>query len=227
MNSKRIREIEKFIEKTMVCPGHNIDHVLRVYNLCLELAKGEKIDHEVLQAATLLHDIGGAKESADKTGKTDHAIESSKMAESLLKKLGFSDDKIKHIQDCIISHRYKTDNKPKTLEAKLLFDADKLDALGAIGVARAFVWIGKNNAHIYRKVDDIDSYLKDNFTKKVNGRIKGDSRSKHSPQIEYEIKIKHIIKRLNTNKAKKVAKERLKFFKDFLNRLEKEVKGKI
>lgn len=225
MNNKRIEEIEKFIKKTMICPGHNIDHVLRVYNLCLELAKGEDVDHEVLQAATLLHDIGGAKETADKTGKTDHAVESSKMAEPFLKKLGFPEDKIKHIKDCIISHRYKTDNKPKTLEAKLLFDADKLDALGAIGVARHFVWIGKNNAHIYKKVKDIDAYLEDNCSKKVNGRIK--DKSKHSPQIEYEIKIKHIIKRLSTNKAKKVARERLKFFKDFLDRLEKEVKGKI
>lgn len=225
MNNKRIREIEEFIKKTMVCPGHNIDHVLRVYNLCLELAKEEKIDHEVLQAATLLHDIGGAKEMADKTGKTDHAIESSKMAEPLLKKLGFSEDKIKHIQDCIISHRYKTDNKPKTLEAKLLFDADKLDAIGAIGVARSFVWVGHNNAHIYRKPNNIDDYAKENLSGRVGGRIQ--DKSKHSPQIEYEIKIKHIIKKLNTSKAKKIAKERLKFFKDFLDRLEREVNGKI
>lgn len=221
MNNERIEKIEKFIEKTMVCPGHNIDHVLRVYNLCLELAKGEKIDHEVLRAATLLHDIGGARETADNTGKTDHAIESSKMAEPLLRELGFTEDKIKHIQDCIISHRYK----PKTLEAKLLFDADKLDALGAIGVARHFVWVGKNNAHIYKKVRDIDAYLKNNFSKRVNGRIK--DKSKHSPQIEYEIKIKHISKKLNTAKAKKIAKERLRFFKEFLDRLESEVKGKI
>ena len=195
----RIEKIKKYVRDTMVCPGHNIEHVLRVYNICLALSKEEKIDHEVLEAATLLHDIGGDKEMADKTGKTDHAIESSRMAEPILQKLGFSQDKIKHIQDCIISHRYKTDNKPKTLEAKLLFDADKLDALGAIGVARLFAWIGKNNAHIYKKVDSIDEYLRDNFSKMVNGRIK----------------------------AKKIAKERLNFFKFFLDRLEEEVEGKL
>ncbi len=221
----RIEKIKKYVRDTMVCPGHNIEHVLRVYNLCLTLAKGEKIDHEVLEVATLLHDIGGAREMADSTGKTDHAIESAKIAEPLLKKFGFMEDKIIHIQDCIISHRYKTDNKPKTLEAKLLFDADKLDALGAIGVARLFAWIGKNNAHIYKKVDDVDAYLQDNFSKKINGRIK--DKTKHSPQIEYEIKLKHIIKRLNTIKAKKIAKARLKFFKDFLGELEKEVMGKL
>ncbi len=224
-DKERIEKIKQYVKDTMVCPGHNIDHVLRVYNLCLMLSKGETVDHEVLEVATLLHDIGGAKETADKTGKTDHAIESSKMARPLLEKLGFSEEKIKHIQDCIVSHRYKTDNKPKTLEAKLLFDADKLDALGAIGVARVFAWIGKNNAHIYKKVDNLDAYLEDNFTKKINGRIR--DKSKHSPQIEYEIKIKHIIKRLHTLKAKKVAKERLQFYKNFLSRLEKEVKGKL
>ena len=223
--SDRIEKIKKYVRDTMVCPGHNIEHVLRVYNLCLTLSKGEKIDHEVLEAATLLHDIGGAREMADSTGKTDHAIESAKIAKPLLEEFGFSEDKISHIQDCIISHRYKTDNKPKTLEAKLLFDADKLDALGAIGVARLFAWIGKSNAHIYKKVDDIDLYLEDNFSKKINGRIK--DKTKHSPQIEYEIKLKHIIKRLNTDKAKKIAKKRLKFFKDFLGELEKEVKGKL
>ncbi|EKE21020.1 MAG: hypothetical protein ACD_7C00382G0004 [uncultured bacterium] len=209
----------------MVCPGHNIDHVLRVYNLCLELSKGEKIDHEVLQAATLLHDIGGAKEAADKTRKTDHAVESSKMAEPLLKKLGFSEDKIKHIQDCIISHRYKNDNKPETIEAKLLFDADKLDALGAIGVARNFVWIGKNNANIFKKVADINEYAKENMGGDIKGRVL--DRSKHSPQLEFEIKTKFLVDKLHTNKAKKIARSRLKFFKDFLDRLEKEVKGKI
>lgn len=223
---ERIEKLKKYVQEIMDCPGHNIDHVLRVYNLCLHLSKGELIDCEVLEAATLLHDIGGLKETQDKTGKTDHAVESSKMALTILKKLGFDQDKIKHIQDCIVSHRYKTDNKPKTLEAKLLFDADKLDALGAIGVARHFVWVGKNNANIYRKIKGIDKYLKGNMTGgKIGGRII--DKSKHSPQLEYEIKIKHIINKLHTAKAKKIAKERLKFFENFLDRLEKEVQGKI
>jgi uncharacterized protein len=225
MGKNKIDEIKKYVSMTMVCPGHNIDHVMRVYNLCLTLSKGEKVDHEVLEAATLLHDIGGAKEMADKSGKTDHAVESSKMVGSILEKLKFSQEKIKHIQDCIISHRYKTNSKPKTLEAKLLFDADKIDALGAIGLARSFVWVGKNNAHIYKKVDSLDEYAKKNLSGRIGGRIQ--DKSKHSPQIEYETKIRHIIKRLHTKKAKNIARERLKFFKGFLDRLEKEIEGKM
>jgi len=220
----RIKKLKKIVEKIMVCPGHNIDHVMRVYNLCLNLAKGERVDRGILAAATLLHDIGGDKELSDKTGKTDHAIESAKMAGPILNKLGYSGDKILKIQECIISHRYKTDNKPKSIEAKLLFDADKLDALGAIGIARSFVWVGRNNANIYRKAD-IKKYAKENLCGKVGGRIQ--DKSKHSPQIEFEIKVKYLADKLYTAKAKKIAHERLKFYRNFLVRLEKEIEGKI
>lgn len=224
MNKKQhIEKIKKYVQEKMNCPGHNIDHVLRVYNLCLNLSKEKKIDLEVLEAAVLLHDIGGAREAKDNSGKTDHAIESSKMAKPILKKLGFSEEKIKHIQDCIISHRYKTDSRPKTLEAKLLFDADKLDALGAIGIARSFVWVGKHNANIYKKPRSIKKYAKENLNGKIGGRIQ--DFSKHSPQIEYETKIKFIMDKLYTNEAKKVAQKRIQFFENFLDRLEKEING--
>ncbi|NTU67063.1 MAG: HD domain-containing protein [Candidatus Moranbacteria bacterium] len=226
MTSKeRVEKIKAYVTKEMVCPGHNIDHVMRVYNICLHLAQGEKIDREVLQTATLLHDIGGARELEDKSGKTDHAVESSKMAEPILRELGFSEDKIDHIKDCIISHRYKNNHEPKTLEAKLLFDADKLDALGAIGVARSFVWVGKNNANIYKKVENLEKYAKENLSGKIGGRIQ--DKSKHSPQIEFETKLKYLADKMHTAKAKKIAKERLKLYKDFLKRLEKEVQGKL
>ena len=123
---------------------------MRVYNLCVKLAEGlPDVDFEVLEFAALLHDIGGQKEIQDKTGKTDHALVGAEMAAPILKEFGFSAEKINNIQDCIISHRYKTENQHETIEAKILFDADKLDAIGAIGVARAFVWVGNNKAGYY------------------------------------------------------------------------------
>lgn len=203
--NERIEKLSEIVDKIMICPGHNIDHVKRVYNLCLKLAKEYDVDLEVLEAATLLHDIGGDKEMKDKTGNTDHAIESSKMAKPILEKLGFNKDKIKHIQNCIISHRYKNEFEPETLEAKLLFDADKLDAIGAIGVARSYVWIGKNNAYIYKKVDDLEKYAKENLSGKIGGRIQ--DKSKHSPQIEFEIKLKFLPKKLYTEKGREIAKK--------------------
>ncbi|PKL72243.1 phosphohydrolase [Candidatus Kuenenbacteria bacterium HGW-Kuenenbacteria-1] len=200
-----------------------MNHIIRVYNLALNIAKHESnVDMDILQPAILLHDIGGHKEMSDPSGKTDHAIESAKMAEPILKNLNFTVEQIKHIQDCIISHRYKTENKPKTIEAKILFDSDKLDAIGAIGVARAFCWIGKNNANIYKKVN-LDEYIKENMNGKTNGRIQ--DKTKHSPQIEFEVKTKFIIDKLFTKTAKEICKERILFFENFLNRMEREING--
>ena len=216
----KFQKIKEIVEKELKeCSGHNIDHVMRVYNMALHLAENEKVDLEVIKLATLLHDIGGKKETDDPTGKTDHAVESAKMAKPILEKLGFSDDKIRHICDCIVSHRYKTDNKPKTLEAKILFDSDKLDAIGAIGVARAFVWIGKNKGHIYKKPDNLDDYIKENLSGKINGRIQDET--KHSPQIEFETKVKFISDRLYTKKAKEYCKERAEYREKLLLFLKK------
>jgi len=201
-----------------------VDHVMRVYNLALYLAENEDVDLDVIKAAALLHDIGGKKEVDDPTGKTDHAIESAKMAEPILNNLGYSKDKIKHIQDCIISHRYRTENKPQTKEAKTVFDADKLETVGAIGIARAFVWVGRNNANIYKKADIIE-YAKENLGGKINGRIQ--DKTKHSPQINWETKDKHILNYLYTEKAKQVAKDRMVFSENFFKRLENEINGKM
>lgn len=217
-------KIKRIVEKELSCSAHDMDHIMRVYNLSLHLAEKEDIDLNVLKAAALLHDIARVKEDNDPTGKTDHAILSAKMSVPILQKLKFPEKKIKHIQDCIISHRFRTGNQPKTKEAKILSDADKLDALGAIGVARAFVWVGRNNAKIYSKVN-IDNYINDNLDGKINARIK--DATKHSPQIEFETKIKFLIKKLHTKKAKEIARERMQFFKNFLKRLEKEIKGEI
>lgn len=222
---ERIEKIKKIVEKEFAfCSAHNFDHVMRVYNLALHLAENEEVDLDVIEAAALLHDIGGKKEVDDPTGKTDHAIESSKMAEPILNNLGYSKDKIKHIQDCIISHRYRTENKPQTKEAKIVFDADKLETVGAIGIARAFVWVGRNNAHIYKNAD-IDEYAKKNLGGKINGRIQ--DKTKHSPQINWETKDKYILNYLYTEKAKQVAKERMIFSENFFKRLENEINGKM
>lgn len=221
---ERFQKIKEAVEKKLSCSAHSMDHIMRVYNLSLRLAENEDVDLDVLRASVLLHDIARVKEDEDHTGKTDHAILSSKMAVPILKKFEFSDDKIKHIQDCIVSHRYRTGNKPKTKEAQILFDADKLDVLGAIGIARAFVWVGKNNAQIYNDMD-AEEYIKDNLGGKINGRIQ--DKTKHSPQVEFETKSKFLIAKLNTDEAKKIGEERMKFYKSFLDRLKKEIGGEL
>ena len=221
---EKFEKIKKIVEKELSCSAHDMEHIMRVYNLALHIAKNENVDLNIIKTAALLHDIARVKEDDDQTGKIDHAILGAKMAKLILENLKFSEEKIKHILECIVSHRYRTGNKPKTKEAQILFEADKLDTLGAIGIARAFVWVGGNNANIYRKVNT-QKYVKDNLGGKINGRIK--DKTKHSPQIEWETKTKFLGNKIKTIKGKEILKERMDFYKNFLNRLEKEIKGKI
>lgn len=228
MEDDILRKIKEIVEREENCTdsGHNIEHTLRVYNTCFELAEGNpEVDFEVLKFAALLHDIGGQKEIQDKSGKTDHALVGAEMAQSILEQIGLPEEKIKHVKDCITSHRFKTDNQPKTIEAKILFDADKLDAIGAIGIARAFTWIGNNRAKIYYKPENLDNYINENLDGKINGRIQ--DKSKHSPQIEFETKTKFIVDRLYTKKAREIGTERLEYFKSFLDRLENEIRTEV
>jgi len=216
-----VKEVVK--KELQYCPAHNFDHVMRVYNMAVRLAKKENVDLEIVKLGALLHDIAGKKELDDPAGKTDHALEGAKMAKPILKKLGFPEKKIRHIQECIVSHRYRTNNKPETLEAKIIFDADKLETVGAIGVARAFVWVGRNGAHIYKKMD-IKKYAKENLEAgDIKGKIK--DKTKHSPQLNWETKDKHILKFLYTKKAKRIAKKRMKIITVFFRHLEEEIKG--
>jgi len=220
----KFQKIKEIAERKMkgVSPSHDFSHVMRVYNLCLLIAKTEKnVDLEVLKISAFLHDIGRRKEDLDKTGKINHAILSAEMAGKILEDLGYSKEKIEKIKHCIITHRFKGNIRPKTIEAKILSDADKLDVSGAIGIVRSSCWIGENNAKIYSKIP-LSKYIRENL---VEGRIK--DKSKHALNIEYEIKLKHIQRRLFTKKAKEIAKERTEFMKQFFNRLEKEIKGRL
>jgi uncharacterized protein len=222
---EKMKKIREFAEKHFSDnkdSAHNMEHVLRVFKNAREIAEGEKVNMEVVEIAALLHDIGGDNELKDSTGKTDHAVESAKLAEPFLKKLKIPEEKIQHVLDCIISHRYRTENKPKTLEAKIVFDADKLETVGAIGVARMLMWDGKNNAHLYRMLD-VKEYAKENLGGKINGRIQ--DKTKHSPQLQWETKDKFILDYLYTKKAKQIAKKRMCFSVSFLNELEKEING--
>jgi len=220
----RLQKIKEIVKKELSSSHHDIEHIERVYNLCLHLSKYESnVDLEILKPAALLHDIARFKEFQDKTGKIEHATLGAEMAEEALKTLGYSREKIEQIKHCIIVHRYRRNRKPRTIEAKILFDADKLDALGTVGVARAFMMAGHYNQKIYSNIP-IEKYLKDNvFGGKAEGGLK--DVSKHTPNIEYELKLEHIAERLYTPKAKAMSKERLRFMENFFERLKMEIYG--
>ena len=222
---KRYQALLKIVEKEMqgASSAHDIDHVMRVYNLCLVLARDEpSIDVDVLKVSALLHDIARVREDDDDSGNTDHAILGAEMADEILRALEYPERTIGHVKQCIASHRFRSANRPSTTEAKILFDADKLDVIGAIGIARCFMIAGQYGERLYSHVS-IEEYVKENMVDgKRNGRIK--IISQHAPNIEFETKFKRIPDTLHTVKAKQLAQQRIEYMADFFERLRKEIK---
>ena len=208
-------------------PAHDINHVMRVYNLCLEIAKHEtSVDLDVLRTAALLHDIARTKEDEHvQKGvmDVDHAILGAEISAEILRNLGYTEKKIEGVKHCIASHRFRGENPPRTIEAKILSDADKLDVLGATGIARSFTIGGENGQKIYSAIP-IDEYVKENLVDgKPDGRIIDPS--KHASNLEFETKFKQIPDRLYTQRAREIARERLEYMKRFFERLKSEMDG--
>lgn len=120
---------------------------------------------------------------------------------------------------------FRSGNEPKTKEAKILFDADKLDVICSIGIARSFMFVGQYGGKMFSNVP-VDEYIKDNLVRgKPNGRIK--VIAKHAPNLEFEIKFIHILGRLFTEKAKLIGKQRINFMKQFFDAMNREINSKM
>ncbi|MBT3322950.1 MAG: HD domain-containing protein [Anaerolineae bacterium] len=187
---------------------HDFDHVMRVYRMAERLAKAEGADLDIIRAAALLHDSRG---SAPGTGsaRMEHHQTSAKFAGEVLSEKGWPQEKIKAVQHCILAHRFRNPaEKPKTLEAKIIFDADKLDAIGAIGVARVIGYAAIAGTPFYEKPSD--EFLK-NGTK-----TEGES---HSAYHEHLYKLRKLPSRMNTSTARKIADKRLLYLDKFFERL--------
>ena len=125
--------------------SHGFDHVERVLALALRLGAESGADERVLALAALLHDVGRAREDDD-AGATCHAAVGATMAREVLLRHGADARCVRRVADCVRRHRYRGTARPVSLEAKLLFDADKLDSLGAVGIGRAFLFAGEVGA---------------------------------------------------------------------------------
>lgn len=190
--------------------SHDFEHTMRVYNLCLHIGKKEKADLEILELSALLHDIGRNEEDKKK-GKICHAEKGAEIAEKILKKFFYN--KIPEVLHCIRSHRFRGKNIPISKEAKILFDADKLDSIGAVGIGRAFLFAGEHGAKLHNK--EIDVLLTKEYSKE------------DTAYREFMVKLQHVKDRMLTKEGQNLAKERHKFMIDFFKRLKKEVKGDL
>ena len=192
---------------------HDFSHVERVYRLALRLAENEAADWEVVAAAALLHDVIGSSSVSGQ--RQEHHLASALFAESVLSNLGWPADQIAAVQHCIRAHRFRSDSEvPESIEAKVLFDADKLDVLGATGVARTIAYAAHAGEPIY--VEPSEKFMA--FGEKEIGEP-------HSAYHEFIFKLRHIKDRLYTTTGRRLAAERHDYLVSFFERLALEMTG--
>lgn len=199
-------------------PTHDFTHTTRVLNMCLGIGRKEGADLEILYAAALLHDI--ARFDGDLQGEC-HAELSARKARFILEKADFPEEKKGNVIHCIAAHRFRSDLPPQTLEAKILYDCDKLDAIGAIGICRAYAYCGENGQRLYSSFNE--NLLEDNPSGKRLSKFTDHSR--HNPIIEFQMKLSKIKDKLFTASAKKMADSRHRYMLRFFNHLAREIKG--
>jgi len=192
--------------------SHDWGHTERVYSLCVHIGKKENADLEVLEMAALLHDIG--REYQDKTnGRVCHAEKGAQLARELLERYKVDKEKIEKIVHCIECHRFRGDKIPQSKEARVLYDADKLDSIGAVGIGRAFLFAGEVGAHLHNTGVDIEKT--EPYT------------IEDTAYREFVVKLSKIKDGMLTDEGKRIAEERHRFMEEFFDRLNKEVEGKL
>ena len=197
---------------------HGFDHILRVYHMAERLAQAEGADVEIVRAAALLHDAqpsGGTPDESEAV-RVDHHLVSAHFAESILRREGWTEEKIAAVVHSIRAHRFRDNlEQPSTLEAQVLFDADKLDAIGAIGVARAVAYAAQHGQPAFSEPSS--QFL-------LNGVLQpGEA---HTAYHEYVYKLSHLKSRLFTRTACLIAEERDAFMTAFFERLRLEYQAR-
>jgi uncharacterized protein len=210
----RVKDIEtearKFFEDSR--GSHDWEHVERVRRLSLHIGQREGADMKILEIAALLHDIGRTYQDRSQ-GEVCHAEKGAHLAEEILKGQGMGKEEINSVLHCILHHRYRNGRTPQTLEAKILFDADKLDSIGAVGIARAFLFAGEIGARLHNEGVDLSST---------------ESYSREDTAFrEFQLKLRHVKDSLFTREGKRLAEERHRFMQAFFERLQEETLGNI
>ncbi len=193
---------------------HDFDHVLRVLKMARRIAEGEGADVQslrIIEAAALLHDVGRAQ--AEARG-IDHAAFAAGQVPEILK--GYPQPQVEAVAHAVAAHRFRTRPDPETLEARILFDADKLDAIGAIGIARAFAYGGAHGQRLWAPAESVDV---------ERWQVQGDDPQVHTPVHEFVVKLSRLKDRLFTATGRAIAEERHVYMTAFFKRMKAEVNG--
>lgn len=190
--------------------SHDWDHTERVLRLALRIGRKEKADLGVVELAALLHDIGRGEEDLS-NGRVCHSRSGAALAQKILKRHVLDTAIVRAVVHCVLTHRYRGRAKPRTLEARVLFDADKLDSIGAVGVGRAFLFAGEVGARLHDKAIDV---------RKTKPYTRDDTAYR-----EYLVKLRRVRDRMTTREGRRIAAGRHRFMVAFFDRLSKETDG--
>lgn len=210
MDIRKYKEIENYMLACMEDSAHDREHVYRVLHTALQIAWEEEcVALDVLVCACLLHDIGRKEQFANP--KLCHAKIGGEKAFRFLTEMGFSQAFSGQVRDCIVTHRFRENNPPQSLEAKILYDADKLDASGAMGIARTLLYAGQVSAPLY--------------SRGTNGEIL-DGTGETTPSFfrEYKFKLEKIYDHFYTKRGRELALERKQAAEAFYEAMLREVR---
>lgn len=210
MTNQVYRLLEDYMLSCMGDSAHDREHIYRVLYSALEIARGERdVDYDVLICACLLHDVGRREQFENPA--LCHARVGSEKAYSFLIKQEFEESFAARVRHCILAHRYRNNNVPESIEAKILFDADKLDVTGAIGIARTLFYKGQVSEPLY----SVDG----------EGRVQ-DGAHDTSPSFlqEYKFKLENIYSHFYTEKGREMALSRRQAAMDYYESLLEEVR---
>jgi uncharacterized protein len=200
-------------------PVHGFDHVLRVYRLSEQICQAENGDIGIVRAAALMHDVDAAQLMAGTNAakRVDHQHAAAEFADQVLRAEGWDKMRIAAVQHAIRTHRFRErEEAPNSLEAKILFDADKLDAIGATGVVRAIAYAVQAGLPAYAPVS-----AKFRETGALSpGEV-------HSAYHEFIFKLRKIKTLLYTSTAQAIAERRHTAMADFFAQLAAELNGNL
>ena len=203
-------EIETYMQSCMTDSAHDREHVYRVLSYAYDIARSESgVDMTMLSAACLLHDVGRAEQFADPS--VDHALCGCEKAYIWLVRNGYSESFAAAVKSCIRTHRYRSDSKPESIEAMILFDADKLEVCGAMGIARTLFY----NAYLSEPL----------YTLTLDGEVSsGANDSEPSFFQEYKFKLEKIYENFYTKRGSDLARKRKQAAQDYYAALLSEVR---
>ena len=210
MEKSILNSVLEFMKASMNDAAHDILHVYRVVNQAMIIAEKYEndVDNDVLLVACLLHDIG--RKAQFENPAVCHAQVGADMAYKFLYSLGLKEDYCNKVHHCIKSHRYRTDNEPESIEAKILFDSDKLDITGALGISRTLLYKGQVNEPLY--------VLDDNHVIYTTEATQPESFIK-----EYHFKLSKVYDKFYTKEAFSIAQKRKKLTESFYEELIREI----